>query len=108
MHKTYHFEPQIPCKVCGKLIRNHKSMKKHMFNHTGERPYKCNECSKCFKTHWSLKVHLRIHTNEKPFICTVCGLSFTYSQVLKSHVEKNHPGAVVSYAQKSTIASTEN
>ncbi|KFM71028.1 Zinc finger protein 16, partial [Stegodyphus mimosarum] len=36
------------CDICGKSFRYKEYLKKHIFTHTGEKPYKCNLCSKAF------------------------------------------------------------
>ncbi|XP_037044177.1 zinc finger protein draculin-like [Bradysia coprophila] len=90
-HRSYHFDPQIPCTICGQLYRNKRALQRHFLVHSGERKYSCSECKKSFQTSFTLKTHMRIHTLEKPFQCTECKKSFAYKCLLKGHIEKHHP-----------------
>ncbi|KAJ6629740.1 Zinc finger protein [Pseudolycoriella hygida] len=89
IHKTTHFDPQIPCKVCNKKFRNTRSMSKHMLVHSQLRKFKCEICDKSFQTRYTLRVHKRVHNGEKPYQCH-CGVSFAYKCLLKTHEEKYH------------------
>lgn len=94
IHRSYHFEPQIPCSICGKLLRHPRAVKIHMMTHTGERPFKCTVCQKSFQNRYTLRIHQRVHTKEKPFACSKCDKSFGYNCLLKSHAEKCHPESI--------------
>ena len=74
------------CEVCTKKSTRSDSFKRHMLNHTGERPFSCKVCNKKFKWPTNLKDHMLIHTGERPFSCKVCSKKFTLSSSLKEHM----------------------
>ncbi|KAJ6626583.1 Gastrula zinc finger protein xFG20-1 [Pseudolycoriella hygida] len=90
LHRSYHFDPEIPCTICGKLFRNTRALKKHSLVHSGERNFPCSECKKSFQTRFTLRIHMRTHTQEKPFICAECPKTFAYKCLLKAHITKYH------------------
>ncbi|XP_018568381.1 zinc finger protein 26-like [Anoplophora glabripennis] len=102
------------CQYCGKTFRDSHKLKKHVMDHTGERPFKCELCDSAFKERYNLSVHIKTHTGdrqiqcpecnktfivpsamkahmrthskEKPYVCDVCGRGFSHSANLKPHV----------------------
>lgn len=62
--------PTLSCQFCGKCFTSAPSLKKHLRNHRGERPYRCLECKKGFKKQSHLIAHKRVH--QKRIQCTVC------------------------------------
>ncbi|XP_068614584.1 zinc finger protein 774-like [Brachionichthys hirsutus] len=60
----------LSCRFCGQSFSTSQSLKKHMINHRGEKPYSCLECGKGFKKLTHLLVHKRAH--QRRIQCTVC------------------------------------
>ena len=50
------------CPECGKTYMTKSSLKYHMMNHTGEKPYKCDQCDESFSQRESLEEHVKNHT----------------------------------------------
>ncbi|KAJ2953048.1 hypothetical protein O0L34_g7439 [Tuta absoluta] len=51
--------------------------------------YTCPLCPKSFHKA-SLRRHLRQHTSERPFVCTVCDANFTRQSSLDNHMRSKH------------------
>ena len=49
------------------------------------------ECGKAFVTPSKLLRHIYSHSGIRPFMCNVCGKSFSQSANLKTHVKNTHP-----------------
>ena len=49
------------CPVCGKTFYRRSNMLKHLYVHTGEKPYVCDFCGQSFNTNWSKRRHVTSH-----------------------------------------------
>lgn len=85
------------CTVCTHSFRLASDLKRHMCQHTGDRPFKCTVCEKQYLKHSQLRHHcLRVHKNDatqeqnrnnRPrFGCHVCNRSFTDKFSLFRHM----------------------
>ncbi|CAH1778326.1 unnamed protein product, partial [Owenia fusiformis] len=52
------------CELCLKQFRSNQALKRHMFIHTGEKPYVCPICSATFSNDGSLSRHKKKHRND--------------------------------------------
>ncbi|XP_062537444.1 uncharacterized protein LOC134205839 isoform X2 [Armigeres subalbatus] len=83
-HKSH----QVPCPICGKLLKHKSLLQGHVRLHSGRFP--CPVCGKVLMKKYSLSMHLRAHTNEKPFSCKFCDKRFFWKVQFKTHLEKAH------------------
>nr|XP_042901464.1 zinc finger protein 555-like [Parasteatoda tepidariorum] len=74
------------CSTCGFSTTYKHAFKRHMYLHTGERPYVCNVCGKGYTEKADLKRHFLTHSGKRPFECSVCGKRFNQKSHLKSHL----------------------
>ncbi|XP_018565949.1 zinc finger protein 585A-like [Anoplophora glabripennis] len=55
-----------------------------------ERKYICHICPKAYFAKNKLTRHLYTHTGEKPFFCTICDKKFNDKSYVKQHMKKTH------------------
>ncbi len=80
----------LSCRFCGQAFQNAFNLKRHMFKHTGEKPYHCTVCLRSFTRSDNLKTHMKVHTGEKPYKCEVCEASFASHGSLRLHELNSH------------------
>eukprot|EP00069_Balaena_mysticetus_P011439 bmy_21276T0 len=59
----------------------------------------CEHCNAAFRTNYHLQRHVFIHTGEKPFQCSQCDMRFIQKYLLQRH-EKIHTGHKRSHPEK--------
>lgn len=68
VHRRVHQdEKPFPCPQdeCDKAFKTQAELSRHMFRHTGQKPFKCDQCDKAFIRFDDLKRHYRIHTGKQ-------------------------------------------
>ncbi|KAG6439179.1 hypothetical protein O3G_MSEX000555 [Manduca sexta] len=55
------------CRVCDKRFTTASNMQRHMFSHTGLKPFKCEMCGKGFKHASEKRVHITYVHLKKPW-----------------------------------------
>ncbi|KAJ9576791.1 hypothetical protein L9F63_006632, partial [Diploptera punctata] len=90
------------CEVCGKMFHLASKLKRHMVQHTGEKPFECETCGMRFGHKQTLINHLICHSELRPFKCKFCGKAFKRERNMRGHEEKNH-GLVVSHDHVSRV-----
>ncbi|XP_053693535.1 uncharacterized protein LOC128741607 isoform X2 [Sabethes cyaneus] len=83
-----HKSDEVPCDICGKILKHRHLLRKHKELHTSS--FTCKVCGKVLQKKWSLHVHMRVHTQEKPFPCELCELRFMLKVQMKTHLLKVH------------------
>ncbi|KAJ8957980.1 hypothetical protein NQ318_001981 [Aromia moschata] len=74
------------CPYCNLHFPTSKNFKRHVMNHTDERPFQCNLCDSKFKGKYHLTIHIKTHTGERNIPCPVCDKSFIVRSALKAHM----------------------
>ena len=74
-----------PCSICGRILARSSTLKIHLRQHSGDRPFKCPLCSKAFAQQSLLDSHLRTHSNERPYSCEICDKTFVRLSTFKTH-----------------------
>lgn len=87
------------CEVCGKMFHLASKLKRHMVQHTGEKPFECEKCGMRFGHKQTLRNHQICHSDLRPFKCKFCGKAFKRERNMRGHEEKNH-GLVVSHSDQ--------
>ncbi|XP_061100572.1 zinc finger protein 568-like [Conger conger] len=84
--KSLRGETALSCMYCGKSFPYLSYLKRHISNHTGERPHRCAQCGRCFIRRSHLVRHQQVHTGVKPFDCALCGRKFARLSHLDRHL----------------------
>uniref|UniRef100_A0A8C5SSI1 Zinc finger protein 148 n=1 Tax=Laticauda laticaudata TaxID=8630 RepID=A0A8C5SSI1_LATLA len=79
------------CEHCNAAFRTNYHLQRHVFIHTGEKPFQCNQCEMRFIQKYLLQRHEKIHTGEKPFRCDECGMRFIQKYHMERH-KRTHSG----------------
>lgn len=87
------------CEVCGKMFHLASKLKRHMVQHTGEKPFECEKCGMRFGHKQTLRNHQICHSDLRPFKCKFCGKAFKRERNMRGHEEKNH-GLVISHSDQ--------
>lgn len=69
--QTNEFRKNFVCKVCGHGSKYKGDLQKHMYIHTGEKPYKCPYCDYASADQSNLKKHTRIKHPPPQFLFTI-------------------------------------
>ncbi|CAH0730888.1 unnamed protein product, partial [Brenthis ino] len=84
-------EKRFKCDRCEKSFTQKTNLVFHMRVHSASRPtYECPICGKHFAFFNNRRRHMFIHTGLKPYKCDTCGKSFTTSGEQRAHVEHVH------------------
>ncbi|KAK8375906.1 hypothetical protein O3P69_008563 [Scylla paramamosain] len=83
--KTTHYCPY--CSYSSHFVNN---LKKHVYAHTGEKPFSCPHCAYCTNSPSHLKRHMNTHRGEKQFICSHCSYRTHRKDVIESHMWTQH------------------
>ncbi|XP_072273986.1 zinc finger protein 148 isoform X2 [Pyxicephalus adspersus] len=79
------------CDHCNAAFRTNYHLQRHVFIHTGEKPFQCTQCDMRFIQKYLLQRHEKIHTGEKPFHCDECGMRFIQKYHMERH-KRTHSG----------------
>uniref|UniRef100_A0A2I3G238 Zinc finger protein 335 n=1 Tax=Nomascus leucogenys TaxID=61853 RepID=A0A2I3G238_NOMLE len=91
-------DPQLfKCLQCSYRSRRWSSLKEHMFNHVGSKPYKCDECSYTSVYRKDVIRHAAVHSRDRSkrpdpvslgsFPCPVCGRVYPMQKRLTQHMK---------------------
>lgn len=81
--------PRYICTECGRPFTRRDKLDRHMFVHSGLKPFACQLCDKAFSRQDKLKLHVRTHTGERPYICNMCDKTFTRGDKLNAHLRSH-------------------
>ncbi|XP_064023394.1 zinc finger protein 335 isoform X2 [Pogoniulus pusillus] len=92
-------DPQVfKCLQCSYRSRRWSSLKEHMFNHVGSKPYKCEECSYTSVYKKDVIRHSTVHSRDRKkrvdpppkmnsFPCPVCNRIYPMQKRLTQHMK---------------------
>ncbi|XP_075990036.1 uncharacterized protein LOC142985635 [Anticarsia gemmatalis] len=84
-------ERPFKCDICQKSFQKKQRLVAHQKVHSEVRAtYVCGICGKQFSTHSNRQRHMFIHTGLKPFKCEMCGKAFKHSAEKRAHITYVH------------------
>ncbi|XP_047040078.1 zinc finger protein 62 homolog [Helicoverpa zea] len=84
-------ERPFKCEICSKSFRMKQRLVAHRRVHSEVRAsYVCKLCGKQFSTHSNRQRHMFIHTGLKPFKCEMCGKGFKHASEKRAHITYVH------------------
>ncbi|KAJ0169490.1 hypothetical protein K1T71_015077 [Dendrolimus kikuchii] len=84
-------ERPFKCDSCDKSFRMKQRLVAHRRVHSQlKRTYVCTVCEKHFSTHSNRQRHMFIHTGLKPFKCEMCGKGFKHASEKRAHITYVH------------------
>lgn len=96
--RTFHSDvpeqARIPCHICGNLMKNNRSMQKHLQKHreNAEMEHICKECGHVSKSKGALWTHVRYtHKLKRNLPCQFCPKMFKMELDVQEH-EATHTG----------------
>lgn len=98
-HMRIHLDHRpFGCPQCDKSFVKASDMERHRAVHSNDRPFFCTLCDKRFKRTTDVTTHMWVHTGRKPYRCRIdpaCEKSYSSHSMLKKHMVRVHPGAVL-------------
>ncbi|KFM60982.1 Ras-responsive element-binding protein 1, partial [Stegodyphus mimosarum] len=95
----------VKCQFCGKVFPDNDSFTIHLKKHNNR--HKCKECNKTLSSASSLDRHMYVHSGKRPFKCKLCPVSFTTSGNMRRHMRNSH-SAQYSPKSDSYVPMSEN
>jgi KRAB domain-containing zinc finger protein len=87
----------LTCIFCNRICSTFGNLKRHMFTHTGERPFSCSLCGKGFIRKNRLFEHISsVHQGQRPYTCDICSKAFALKHNLVAHMNYHLPQARLS------------
>ena len=80
------------CKFCSSVFQNLFKYKRHMYTHTGERPWTCDTCHFPFPSEYQLTTHKKEHERNISYKCDLCAKVFPRRKRLVVHLGKHKRG----------------
>nr|XP_033800510.1 zinc finger protein 148 isoform X2 [Geotrypetes seraphini] len=78
------------CEHCSAAFRTNYHLQRHVFIHTGEKPFRCDECGMRFIQKYHMERHKRTHSGEKPYQCEYCLQYFSRTDRVLKHKRMCH------------------
>lgn len=91
-------KPLLYCSFCPFTTYYPRSLIEHEKFHT-RKCFKCNQCPERFAREYQLHKHMFIHTGKKPFKCDKCLYSTFMKHLLEKHYQLEHQEVKVVFVE---------
>ena len=82
------------CVYCGSKFVRSSHLRRHLYSHTGAKPYFCPICRKRFARSDYVSIHTQSHYKNKIHFCCICGRLYMdleiYTQHCRSHADSEY------------------
>lgn len=84
---------KMECNICQAVFPSVSHLKRHIVQHTGEKPHHCELCGRDFTRAEHKKRHMMaIHMNQQMYECEICCKRFSRSDHMVAHFRIYHVG----------------
>lgn len=96
------------CLYCGSKFIRSSHLRRHLYSHTGAKPYYCQICRMRFSRSDYVLIHSRIHHKNKIHSCCVCGKLYFDLKLFADHCPSHADNEYIRIAMNNTSTAKEN
>ena len=95
------------CVYCGSKFIRSSHLRRHLYSHTGAKPYFCQICRKRFARSDYILIHTQSHYKNKIHHCCVCGKLYLDLSIFADHCRSHADSEYIRIAMNDTVTESE-
>ena len=95
------------CVYCGSKFIRSSHLRRHLYSHTGAKPYFCQICRKRFSRSDYVLIHAQSHHSNKIHFCCVCGKLYLNLEIFADHCRSHADSEYFRIAMNNTAEESE-